>query len=80
MAQWYQTCRTGWSLSLAQFLKGSPVGIPLFSMFQRLQTWLKSMGCDQCQNWVFWNRVHSLNSGHTSQNSICVLKEELCVH
>ena len=22
-----------------------------------------NMGCDQCQNWAFWNRVHSLNSG-----------------
>ena len=24
------------------------------------------MGCDQCQNWVFCNRVHSLNSGAQS--------------
>ena len=27
-----------------------------------------TMGCDQCQNWVFGNRVHSLIQGHTSQN------------
>ena len=37
------------------------MGRSMFDVSLRLLHWQVSMGCDQGQNWVFQNRVHTLD-------------------